>query len=237
MSDESPIAQNAIEREDRLSAWLDGALDPAQAAAFDRDLAADPVFARQAAHWRANDRRIAAALAAATERPLPAATLKLLSIPAANDDRPHWPRWRMGYVAGLGAIAATLVIVLVQRPAAPDALSLALDRTPSLADAALPGGRHIVPALTIRAHDGRWCREYREGGTVALACRGANGLWHDEARGQGTAPAAQPDSGAEIVVASGANDAVLDPAFHRLGAGDAVDAATEKRLIARHWGD
>jgi len=215
-------------REDRLSAWLDGALDPAQAAAFDRDLAADPEFARQAAQWRANDLRIATALSAATERPMPAATLDLLATPAANDN----PRRRVWFVAGLGAIAATLVLVFVQRPVAQDPLSLALDRTPSLADAVLPGGRHIVPALTAQARDGRWCREYREGGAVALACRGGNGVWHDEARGAGTAP----EASAEIAVASGADDAVLDPAFRRLGTGDAVDAATEARLIAGHWG-
>ncbi len=231
-------------REDRLSAWIDGALDPAQADAFDRDLAADPEFARIAAQWRANDARIAVALTGAAQRPFPAATLALLAAPAANNlPANDNSRKRLWSVAGLGAIAATLVLAFASRTpmplAAPDALSQALDRTPSLADAALPDGRHIVPALTTRAQDGRWCREYRDGGTVALACRGAGGQWRDEARGPGTTPeaATAPEAGAEIVVASGANDAVLDPAFHRLGAGDAVDAATEKRLIAGHWGD
>ena len=221
--------------EDRLSAWLDGALDPAEAAAFERDMAADADLARRAAQWRANDLRMSAALTGSAERPLPAATLALLTGPApAANDNPRWqmgPRWRIGSLAGLGAVAATLLVVFVQRPATPDAFSLALDRTPSLADAALPDGRHIVPALTTQAHDGRWCREYRDGGAIALACRGANGQWHDEARGAGTAP----EASGEIAVASGANDSALDPAFRRLGTGDAVDAATEARLIAGHW--
>jgi len=223
---------NPTAREDRLSAWLDGALNPAEAEAFARDMAADPDLARQAGQWRDNDRRIAAALAQATERPLPAVTLALLDEAApvrraANDNR----RWRIWAGLGLGLGAAAIALVLVQWQATPDPLSQALDHTPSLADAALPVGRHIVPALTVRAHDGRWCREYRDGGAVALACRGPDGRWRDEARGQGSVP----ESHAEIAVASGADDAALDPAFRRLGTGDAVDAATEARLIARRW--
>jgi hypothetical protein len=227
------------DREMRLAAWLDGALAPAEAEAFAAELAGDPALARMADQWRDNDRRIVAALSGATNRPLPGATLALLQAPAANDNPGFWHRFRHGAstrrwsVLALGAVAAAVVAVVVTPRSAPlDPLSQALDRTPSLASATLPDGRHIEPELTVRAGDGRWCREYRDAAAIALACRDTSGRWHDEARGTGTAPEGAPD---QIAVASGADDAALDPAFQRLATGDALNAKAEARLIAARW--
>ncbi|WP_305017142.1 hypothetical protein [Mycobacterium tuberculosis] len=39
---------------------------------------------------------------------------------------------------------------------------------------AAPFARHLH-SLTVRAADGRWCREFRDGAKTALACRGDKG--------------------------------------------------------------
>jgi anti-sigma factor RsiW len=229
-------ADDLAAREARLSAWLDGALDRAEADAFAMEMAADPALARMAEDWRNNDRRIATALTDSGKRPLSRAVRALFEPSAANDNPPFWRSRpaRLWSGLALGAVAAAAIAVMVSpRPTPLDPLSRALDRTPSLASATLPDGRRIVPALTVQAKDGRWCREYRDGSAVALACRDTAGRWHDEGRGAGEAPGAASN---EIAVASGADDAVLDSTFQRLGTGDALDAKAEAKLISARWG-
>ncbi|EGD60093.1 hypothetical protein Y88_1967 [Novosphingobium nitrogenifigens DSM 19370] len=228
----------AEDREERLAAWLDDALSPADRQAFEAEMEADPALAALAVQWRENDRRIREALSGIAQRPLPEATLALLAppdpVPHADNDNPRRMGRRIawGLVAFGTLAAASLALFLnIGSGAAVDPLSQALDRTPSLAEASLPDGRRIVPSLTVRAADGRWCREYRSGETLTLACRGGDGRWMTEASGKGQGP----ESAETIAVAAGGSDAALDPAFQRLGAGDPVDAATETKLIADRW--
>jgi hypothetical protein len=221
------------ETEQRLAAWLDGALAPEDAAAFEAELAADPELAARAANWRANDTFLAEALAPLAERPIdPALLAKMgLAAPAAANDNPPW--WRRHGVPLGGAIAASLAMVLLlvqpgeQRR---DALSLALDTTPSLKPAQLKDGRVIEPTLTLRAADGRWCREFRSGGTISLACR-KEGRWTVEGEARGNGPAASGDLG----LAGGAENGALDALYRKIGASDPVGAAREAELIAKGW--
>ncbi|MDF8331761.1 anti-sigma factor family protein [Novosphingobium cyanobacteriorum] len=229
------------EQEDRLAAWLDGALPEGEAQAFAMELAANPALRALEQEWRANDRLIADAFAPVAEAPIDPALLRKMGLEpepavasslAANDNQPA--RWRRFAPWGGAAMAAGIALaVMLGRPAPVDPLSQALDRTPSLASATLPDGRRIEPTLTVRAADGRWCREYRSAGSIALACRNGAGRWTTE--GEGAAPAGQPQSSDGIAMASGPEGAALDGAYRRLGASDPVDAGAEARLIGGGW--
>ncbi|MEO0032566.1 MAG: hypothetical protein RIS94_2324 [Pseudomonadota bacterium] len=227
------------EREDRLAAWLDGALPAQEAHAFEDELAADPQLAALAETWRANDARIARALAPIADAPIDDALLARMgladapaSVIAAANDNPPFAWRRVLSMGGAVAAACAAFLVIVHRPApSADPLSQALDRTAALATATLPDGARVQPTLTVRAQDGRWCREYREGTGLALACREPDGRWRVEGRGSGQG-AASDDS---IALAGGAAPNGLDPAYRRLGASDPVDAVTEARLIGDGW--
>lgn len=227
-------------REERLVAWLDGELTGDDLTAFEAELAADPELAAMAADWQANDSLISSAFAPVEQAPIDQAMLERLGLaekplpqPApkpANDNPPWWKRHALPLG---GAIAASLVAVLVVTPRdggdARNSLSLALDSTPSLAQANLPDGRKITPMLTAQAADGRWCREFGDGSSVAVACRDGKGSWIIEAKGKGAAPS----DNSEFAVASGADDAALGAS---LNLADPLDAAAEKALIEKKWG-
>jgi hypothetical protein len=227
-----------LSREERLAAWLDGELTGAELEAFEAELAADPELAMLAEEWRANDSLIAGAFAPVAEGPIDPALLARLGLdepaaPQAANDNPPW--WKRHALPLGGAIAASLVAALLVAPRGGetrDPLSLALDRTPSLAQANLPDGRTITPVLTARAADGRWCREFGESGEVAIACRHDDGSWSVEARAKGSVPA--DNSG--FAVASGADDAGLVDTQQRLKLADPLDAGAEQALIAKGWG-
>jgi len=233
------------QRDEQLAAWLDGALPPVEAEAFAAEVARDPSLAAQAEAWRAHDRQISDALVAA-ERPIDDALLARLGLnaapaaapaagpayaPAAANDNPRWParRWLAGGTA-LAASVAAAVLLTLHGTVSGDPLSDALDRTASQTSAQLADGRTIMPTLTVRAADGRWCREFREGAENALACR-TGGRWSIEARAHG---AAAGDAGG-IAVAGGADPAPLDSAYAKLKASDPLSAAEERRLLANRW--
>jgi hypothetical protein len=222
------------EQEERLAAWLDGALQPDEAEAFAAEVAADPELAETAQAWRANDQDIAAAFTGA-QRPIDEDLLKRLGLmPApmvAANDNPRGPMLR--WLAAGSALAASLAAAVVLNlggPGAGDPLSDALDRTASLASAQLGDGRTITPTLTVRAADGRWCREFREGADLALACR-KDGRWNVEARTPGAGAA---DTNA-IAVASGADAAGLEAAYGRLKPSDPLSPADERAVLESKW--
>jgi len=224
--------------EERLAAWLDGALPPDEAEAFAAELEANPALAARAADWQANDRLIADAFAPIAAQPLDSALLASLglaepALPQPANDNPPW--WRRHALPLGGAIAASLAAVLLPIPhgaqGPQDAVSVALHTTASGTAVKLADGRILTPVLTQRAADGRWCREYRIDATEALACRDGQG-WKVEA--EGAAPTTAPAG--EIVLAGGGGPSPLDPTHARLGTGDPVEAAQEAALIVGEWG-
>jgi len=227
--------------EDRLAAFLDGQMDDADAAAFEARLASDPTLAARAEAWQANDRRIAAAFAPVADMPLPADVLAMLKAseptlsapaPTAANDNPPW--WRRHAVPLGGALAASLAALVMLSPQ-PDAggkkdLSYALETGRSLAAVQLADGTSVTPTMTVRAADGRFCREFQLGDTQGLACR-KDGHWSVEAEAKGRGPAAE--SG--IAVAGGADAGGLADAYTRIGASDPLGSEDETRLISKNW--
>lgn len=221
------------EIEQRLAAWLDGTLSSEDAAAFEAKLAANPELAARAESWRANDAFIADALAPLASAPVEPELLAKLGLagPVAANDNPPW--WRRLALPLGGAVAASLALVLAiaqpgQQPH--DELSLVLDSAPSLKQTQLADGRVIEPTLTVRAADGRWCREFRSQGTLSLACR-KDGRWMVEGEAVGSGPAQGGDYG----LAGGADSGALNEAYRRIGASDPIAASREANLISQGW--
>ncbi len=227
------------EMQERLAAWLDGAMTEAEATEFEKLLDSDPELAERAVNWKANDQFIAGAFAPLADAPVDPALLERLGLaevplPVAANDNPPWWRGR-GWALGGGALAASLALAVMllgqgNNPARPDELSLALDNTPSLQTATLADGRTVQPRLTVRAKDGRWCREYISGDQDALACLGDKG-WEVMATGK----AASQQSGGDVALAGGEDGAALDAAYAQIGASDPLEAGDEAELIKGKW--
>lgn len=231
------------ETEEKLAAFLDGAMDEAEAAEFEARLSSDPELAARAERWLANDRRIAAAFAPLAIEPVSPDLLRTMGLGepkaaivapvAANDNSPWWRRHALPLG---GALAASLAAILLLTPRGNEGprrdLSFALETGRSLSPVRLADGSTVTPTLTVKAADGRWCREYRQASSVGIACREA-GHWRVEAQGTGSGPA----DGSEIAVASGADGSALDAGFARLRASDPVDGKVEADLIAKGWPD
>jgi negative regulator of sigma E activity len=236
--------------DERLSAWLDGALDESEAKALEAEMANDPALANRLAELQASDVALRAAFDAPLSEPVPdrlmallgdAPSAKVIDFAAAKTRRDaaakpaparrDWAKW--------GALAATIVggVFLIAQPGIgpkPDAaqatLNAALDGTASGQQVALASGGTLTPKLSFAAKDGRYCREFATGGQSGVACRGAAG-WKVEAMVKDDA--AQNGEGGYAT--AGGKGAALDDVYARLGAGDPLDPAAEKNLIAKGW--
>jgi anti-sigma factor RsiW len=92
----------------RVLAYVDGELAPAERAAFEREMAADPGLAAEVAGHRALARKVGGAYAPVLDEPVPLALT--LAASAANEGRRGWAP------AQWAAVAASLVVgVLVGR--------------------------------------------------------------------------------------------------------------------------
>lgn len=227
----------------QLTAFLDGAMDEVEAQAFEVRLAGDPELAARAEGWLANDRRVVAALTPLADAPIGADLLARMGLAetaaraassihvAANDNPPWWRRYALPLGGALAASLAAVLLLVPRGGQAPQRdMSFALETGRALHPVKLADGSSVTPTLTVRAADGRYCREFRSDATVGLACR-ASGRWQIEAQGAGTGPA----DGATIAVASGADGSALDAAYRKLGASDPLHAKAEAELIAGGW--
>jgi anti-sigma factor RsiW len=220
--------------EQRLIAYLDGELSPAEREAFEAELAADPALAAQVELHAALSARVARTYAPILDEPVPP---RLIAIASVANDRgglmSSLPRW--------AAMAACLVVgVLGGRAFWPQGGPLAMHGQALVAqgslDHALTGQLASDPGairvgLSFRARDGRYCRTFQSPGDhlAGLACRG-DGRWVAETAVAWTAQA-QPDY---RTAASATPPAVL-AAVDAMIAGEALDAAGERAARDRGW--
>jgi len=220
--------------EQRLIAYLDGELSPAEREAFEAELAADPALAAQVELHAALSARVARTYAPVLDEPVPP---RLTAIASVANDRgglmSSLPRW--------AAMAACLVVgVLAGRAFWPQGGPLAMHGRALVAQGGLdqalthqlasdPGAIRV--GLSFRARDGRYCRTFQspDDHLAGLACRG-DGRWVAETAVAWTAQA-QPDY---RTAASATPPAVL-AAIDAMIAGEALDAGAERAARDRGW--
>lgn len=235
------------DRDEWISAYLDGVLDQADLAAFEQALESDPALAADLARLLDNDALLRGAFDGPMRDDVDAALLARMGLAepagepaalpvAANDNPPFWRGWRL---PAAGAIAACLALALtLGMPGGPAPMQFgpALDATASGQLAALDNGTQLTPVLSFAAADGRFCREFSltgaGSGGKGIACREGPGTWRVEALEPGATRLA--DS-AGIGLAAGADSAALADAYDRLKAGDPLPMDRERDLIAHDW--
>lgn len=223
----------------RIAAYLDGQMEAADVAAFEAELESDPALAATLARWLGNDEMLRAAFAGPIENGADAGLIARMGLAepaapsAANDNPASWQRWRWPAAAAMAAAVALAVLVSVPRGGGSDLA--ALDRLASRESAEIGGGATLSPTLTVRAADGRYCREFVRGGGRepgrGIACRAPDG-WKLEAFARSAEAAADPT---RIVTAGGPENAALDAAYARLGASDPLGSVQEHEVIGRNW--
>jgi hypothetical protein len=224
--------------EARIIAWIDGELEPAEAADVAAQVAADPELAALADRHRRLKTRFAAAfgpIAEPIERVRPATpVISLVDARAERQARTEAPRLAHRWVWP-GAIAASLLLgVLVGHQALPPAGgladrpgALALDRGIAAAlDSKLSGEAGAIRiALSFRDKAGAYCRSFIGASLSGVACRDPDG-WYLRYGAQGHAATSDYRT-------AGADRAMMS-AVDSMIAGDPLDAAGEAH--ARHAG-
>jgi hypothetical protein len=241
-----------------LSALLDGALSPEDAAHVEHRLEQEPALqARFEALERANA-AVRDAYVGVVDEPLPQRLLDSLApevvdnvVPLAARQRPR----RSSYVTPT-ALAASIALVIgialgvIIAPGrqAPDALELAaaggavapgsalfevLESVPSAESRELSAGVTATPVLTFGTADGGYCREVdvasADSTTQMLACR-RDGAW----RLAHTSYAVTATTDGVFRPASGPSPAI-DAAIDELIDGALIEGAAERQLIGNGW--
>jgi hypothetical protein len=253
-------AEDMNGQEDRMSAWLDGAMSPDEAAAFEQEMEGSPELAKLVERWQGNDARLRAAYATPEVGEISDALLQQLGLTdaapkdnvialdqfrvarkATLNDNAASPKWRWPLI---GSIAASLVVAIavgsfwLRQPGGIEgqsAFQTAMDSTNSGVAVALSDAQKLTPVLSFEASDGRFCREFAlsggAGSNQGIACK-SGGQWTVEALVKGGSALPTND---EIQTAGGKDSASLDTAYSRLGAGDPLGAEKEKSLISNRW--
>ena len=247
-----------IDDDEALSALLDDALSPDDAAQLRQRLEREPALrARHAALEQAN-MAVHKAYVGVADEPLPARVLDALTLPGESGNVVKFRPRRPLLVTLLPlASAATIALVIglavgvrvgpggssadptalvaaagVMAPGTP--LFDALEGLPSASTGALGAGITATPRLTFGTNDGDYCRlvdlASERGTTETLACR-RDGEWQLE---MVVFTERTPRDGV-YRPASGPSPA-LEAAVDSLIEGEPLDAAGERELIERGWG-
>ncbi len=232
------------DHEQEMARWLDGAMSLDEARAFEAKLEQDPVLAEAAKRWQENDEllRSAFALSPPSQDLLEkmglgeAGNVVTMPAAAANDNRWVPKRWLPAGSAVAAAIAAAVWLFQPMAAGIHDDPSFqqAMESRASGTQVALRDGGAVVPVLTVRAQDGRYCREFSVTGSnpqSGLACRSEAG-WKIEAIVEGTV--AMPD-GDSIQTAGGTDGSGLNATYEKLGASDPFNAEKENVVLSSGW--
>lgn len=236
----------------KFFAWLDGELEPAEAAQVAAEVAADPRLASLADRHRAFGAKLRGAFEPLAADPVPArlaeavrpprsAVIDFASRRRSAGDRSGWaplPQWAaMAATLALGiGLGTTLnssgdssrgsspVEVRGGTMYAAAGLDQALDR--QLASA--PAGRGVRVGLTFRDQAGAICRTFADQRSTGLACRDG-GDWR--LRGLFAAPEGQQGDYRMTAGADPSLAALVDSAID----GEPFDAGEEKSARDRGW--
>jgi hypothetical protein len=245
-----------------LSALLDGALSPEDAALLEHRLEREPALrARLESLERAN-MAVRDAYAGVVDEPLPKQLLDLLATEKAAADNVvplavRQSRARRSFVPPTAlaasialAIGVALGIVLAPGRQAPDAIELAaeggavapgtalfemLERVPSAESRELSAGVTAIPVLTFGTADGGYCREVDVAsteGTTQLLACRRDGAW----RLAHTSYVVSTPTDGVFRPASGPSPAI-DAAIDELIDGAPLDSAAERELMSSGWAD
>jgi hypothetical protein len=230
--------------DEKFFAWLDGELDPTEAAEVEAKVAADPELQRLADQHRALGTRLRRAFDPIAAEPVPERLRAALHPPAEVVDlaaaREKRAARNRRHVVQWGAMAATLAVGILVGTAIPRgsaapvevrgsklyaaaSLNHALDT--QLASA--PAGE-IRIGLTFRDQAGQVCRTFTQPAASGLACRD-DGHWR--LRGLFAAPEGQATT---YRMASGM-DPNLAALIDSTMAGEPFDAAQEKAAKTNGW--
>lgn len=253
-------ANNMNDKQDRVSAYLDGAMTPAEAAAFEQEIEGDAQLAAIVERWRRNDALLKTAFAVPETGGVSHSLLDRLGLSdgqaetevialdahrqpgskAHNDNRPS-SKWHWGMAGSIAAGVAIMAAVSSFWTAEPSgmeknsAFQAALNGSGSGITVALNDDQKVTPILSFEASDGRFCREFsvegRAAKTQGVACKSDHG-WQVEALVKGAE--SLPDN-AEIRTAGGRDGAALDAVYSRLGASDPMSRSKEKNAISNGW--
>jgi hypothetical protein len=242
-----------------LSALLDGAISPEDAARLEQRIQREPALrARLDVLERANT-AVRDAYAGVVDEPLPQQLLELVEEHTAPDNvvpltaRASFTRrlWTepTALAAGIALmIGVALGIVLSPGRQAPDAIGLAaeggavapgsalfevLERVPGAESRELAAGVVATPVVTFRTAEGNYCREVdvtsAGGAAQMLACR-RDGAW----RLAHTSYAVSATVDGVFRPASGPSPAI-DAAIDELIDGAPLDAAAEREILESGW--
>lgn len=239
-----------------LMAFIDGELTPEEQSRIEQAVSEDPQLAARA-EVLAETRRLAQeAFSAVLNEPVPDKLLDMLPVDDAEVVDLVSRRDRVSAYMPMGIAASlALVVGLLVGSQFPDkhadthALLLAdagyinssnplysaLEEMPSHSSFATEHGDIIVPLLTFRANDGRYCREFEINAertvSIGVACR-LNEAWQLEVLLAGDG---RPSGVSDYQPASGYSEAALNAVLDSLWQGDAYDLNEEKRLIRQQW--
>jgi len=226
--------------DERFFAWLDGELEPAEAAEMEAKVADDPKLTRLAEEHRALAAKLKQTFDPVAAAPVPDRLQAALHRSAEVIDLAAAKRGRsMRSLPQWVAIAATLVLgILVgnmvpQRSRAPitvqDGKLYAASSFSQALDVQLasdPRGP-IRIGLTFRNRAGAICRSFSAAAGSGLACRSGN-AWQLE--GLFAAP-----EGQEAQYRMAGTDPNLAALVDSMMVGEPLDAAAEKAELERHW--
>lgn len=232
--------------DERFFAWLDGELEPQEAARVEAEVAAHPRLSAMAAEHRAMQARLKGAFDPLLDAPVPEQLLAAVHnrpradvidfVEAKRRPDRHWPsmpQWgAMAATLALGVLIGT--IVPHQRQSAPvEVLGGKIYAASALNDAlntqlaSAPGGEVRI-GVTFRNHTGAICRSFTASASSGLACRD-NGRW--QVRGLFAAPEGQTS---DYRMAAGMDPnlaALVDSAM----GGEPFDAAQERAAREKNW--
>ncbi len=239
--------------DERIDAFVDGELSPAEGNSLEAEAAADPALAARIERARALRAAVAEAFADAIAEPAPARLLTAIEGGADLVDlgqaRLRRPRAGWAPVARWGAIAASLALAfyagrLVAPGESPTLIVSGpggLIATGPLADglehqlaSSQPADAAIRIGVSFQDSGGEYCRTFllRHGGSLAgLACREPEG-WRVRVAAQAASPG--PPRGAYVTAGEETPAAVLEAVDQSIR-GAPLDAAAETRARAAGW--